>query len=113
MASRLPGDRSEIIGVGEPVAWDDGGGERFLETNLTADQIAVLGRVAKGQGLFRLLDDNLNPIYDFGPSEPVAAEVIEGLLKAQAIQFRGVLGFRLPLRAQLTAWGQALLDGRI
>jgi hypothetical protein len=113
MASRDLGDLSAILGVGDPVAWDDVGGEELLEDNLTAEQLAILTRVSKGQGLFRLLDDNLNPVYDFGPSEPVAVEVIEGLLKAQAIQFRGVLGFRLPLRAHLTAWGQELLEGRL
>src|SRR4029453_14324523 len=113
MDPRLRIDLSAILGMDEPAAWDDGGEVSPVEHNLTREQLVVLERVAKGQGLFRLLDDNLTPVYDFGPNEPVPVELVGALLGPQGIQFKGVLGFRLPLRAHLTAWGQALLDGTV
>jgi hypothetical protein len=82
-------------------------------TELNPQQRTILERIARGQGLFRLLDENLNPLYDFGPSEQVQSTVVEALLEAHAIQFDAVVGYRLPMRARLTAWGRALLEGAV
>jgi len=84
-----------------------------MDEPLTPEQMTILARVAGGHGLFRLLDDNLIPLYDFGPSEPVGSEAVDALLAAHAIQFDVVLGFRLPMRARLTSWGKALLEGSV
>lgn len=84
-----------------------------MEEPLSPQQRVILERVADGHGLFRLLDDNLNPLYDFGPSEPIDAGLVDGLLAVQAIQFDTVIGFRLPMRARLTSWGKALLEGDV
>jgi hypothetical protein len=84
-----------------------------MEKPLNSQQRVVLERIAEGQGLFRLLDDNLNPLYDFGPSEPIENELVDALLAVHAIQFDTVVGFRLPMRARLTSWGKALLDDAV
>ena len=95
----------------EPVAWE--AHESPMDEPLTPEQMTILERVAAGHGLFRLLDDNLSPLYDFGPSEPVRGDAVDALLAAHAIQFDVVVGFRLPMRARLTSWGKALLEGAI
>jgi hypothetical protein len=84
-----------------------------MDQPLNPQQRVLLELIAEGHGLFRLLDDNLNPLYDFGPSEPVENELVDGLLAEHAIQFDTVVGFRLPMRARLTSWGKALLKGAV
>ena len=110
MPDRVPPQTPANFSPDEPAPWERRSDEVSENPPLNPREISILQRVAEGNGLFRLLDENLNPVYDFGPNEPVEREAVERLLAHQTIHFQGVLGHRLPLRAHLTAWGRSMLD---
>jgi len=109
MSDRVPPQVPANFALDQPAPWEERSDE-FPNPPLNPREIGILQRVSQGNGLFRLLDENLNPVYDFGPSEPVEREPVDRLLSLQAIHFQGVLGHRLPLRAHVTAWGKSLLE---
>jgi hypothetical protein len=109
MTDRIQSGAPAILTADRTAEWEEGANNPPVPT-LTALQLSILRRVAQGQGLFRLLDENLKPVYDFGPNEPAETDAVEELIRTQAIQFHSALGYRLPMKAQLTAWGKAFLE---
>lgn len=94
----------------EPVAWEPEESESGILRLLDELHLRLLRRLSAGENLFLLLEPGGSPHYDFGPDEPVPADLVKLLLTLRAIEFHGSPGALVAMRARLTALGEALTD---
>jgi hypothetical protein len=94
----------------DPVAWEPEESESGVLRLLNESQLRLLRRLAAGENLFLLLRPGGSPHYDFGPDDPVAAELVAPLISLRTIEFHGAPGALVAMRARLTALGEALTN---
>ena len=70
----------------------------------------LLSQIEAGRLLFLILQPGGERTYDFGPDEVVPSEIVDSLVKAQAIEFYGSPASFLAMHAKLTVLGCALLQ---
>jgi hypothetical protein len=94
----------------DPVAWEPEESESGILRLLDESHLRLLRRLGAGENLFLLLQPGGSPRYDFGPDDPIPAELVKPLLTLHAIEFHAAPGALVAMRARLTALGKALLD---